>query len=56
MDLSDEQLIAAYKEILATEPQLPIYRRTRMVILDLLEERGRAQDRLVASLKAKQGA
>jgi hypothetical protein len=38
--LKDEELLAAYQEILKATPQLPHYRRARLAILDILEARG----------------
>lgn len=50
---TDEQLVASYKSILAAKPHLPHFRRARLVILDLLEARGREADALVARLKTQ---
>lgn len=51
-DFSDDELNAAYRQILLAKPQLPHYRRARLVIWDLLEERGRQQDAIVAQIRA----
>ena len=49
--LDDEQLAAAYQEILHAKPQLPHYRRARMAILDLIEFRRVAVARLQAQYR-----
>ena len=50
---TDEELLAAYRNILQAQPQEPHYRRARLAILELLEARGRALDRKTAELKRK---
>jgi len=40
----DQELQWAYDELVRKQPQLPEYRRARLAILDLLEERGRERD------------
>jgi len=51
----DQELQWAYDEMVRKKPQLPEYRRARLAILDLLEERGEAQDKLAADARAAKG-
>jgi hypothetical protein len=45
---SDEELLAAYQQVLQARPQLPHYRRARLALIDEMEARGRKQDALAA--------
>jgi hypothetical protein len=52
-NFTDEDLRAAYNQLMQAKPQLPHYRRARLALIDEMERRGEAQDAIVRKAQGR---